>query len=226
VAENASTLALGTLGTAVLLVVLTPVWRLVGLPFVVVVEQVGHSITTLLTGRWISGIDLRLSSKRNTYGFTYPSRRDFKPSLVAFYLSGYSAPPIAGLVLARGVERGWNPAVVIATLFVLVAVLLVFHSNLFTLAVVVAVAAILIALYWQASPRGQWAAVVFVAWILLIGGIRRSFHLVGDYNDDDETDANALQRETGIPAYVWAAVFLLIALASLVVGARWLLTSA
>lgn len=224
---NASALALGMLGVAAIMVVSTPVWRLIGLPLMVVVEQLGHSVATFLTLRWVSGIDLRLGGRRNAYGFTYPSRRDFRPTMVVFYLSGYAAPPVMGLLLARGVDRGWDPSVVILALFVAIAMLVVFHSNVFTLVVMLVTAAVLLLLYWQGERSSLRGVVVLLAWLFLFGGIRRSLHLLGDHPyADDETDAKALQRETGISAHFWVATFMVVAFASLVAGARWLLEAA
>jgi lysylphosphatidylglycerol synthetase-like protein (DUF2156 family) len=224
-AQHASTLALGTLGIAVLLVVLDPLWKATAGPLVVLFEQVGHGIVTLLSGRWVTEIKLE-RGKDNPRGSTRTTKEDdpFKPPRIAFSLAGYATPPIVGLVLARGVQRDWDPSSVLVTLLVIVGIVALFHRTFWTLVVVVLSAAVLAAFFWRAGPGVQWGAVVVLAWIFLIGGLRRVLYLV--YTDNPRTDASVLQDLTGIPSYVWVGVFGVIALAALITGARWLLTYA
>lgn len=225
-AEAASTLALGTLGLAVLLIAFTSVWQRTVEPFVVLFEQLGHAVTILLSGRWIQGIELQRNQKGETFGSTRHNKEadGFRPPLIVFRLAGYSAPPIAGLVLARGVDRGWDPGVVLATLLVIVGVLALFHEKRYTLVVIAGVALLLAAFFWRAEFAVQMGAVVTISWVLLIGGLRRGLYLLN--KTDNRTDATALQDLTGIHENMWIAWFIFVAVASLVVGARWLLTSA
>lgn len=223
--ENASTLALGTLGIALIAIGVPPVWNNVGRPVVVAFEETSHTVATLLTGRWIRWVKVKWHDGGETRRNRTIEQDPFLPALVVHYLAGYSGPPVAGLLLARGVDRGWNPEAVLITLFVVVAMIAVFfHGDWYTLAVYASIATVLLLLVWRGSPQAQWGTVVLLSWVLLVGGLRRCLHLV-DQRGDDDSDATALRRETGIPADAWIAWFLLVATASLIVGARWLLAS-
>ena len=196
---HASDLALGTLGIAVLLVALNSLWRVAAGPFVVLIEQVGHTVAILLTGRWVSQVQLE-RGKEEPHGFTHRSRNDdqdpFKPPRVVYHLAGYSAPPVVGLVLARGVDRGWDPATVLATLLFVVGVVIVFHKKVYTLVVVVGVGLVLALFFWLAGHTAQGGAVVALSWVLLVGALRRGVYLIGTKNPTDATALGEADRSS------------------------------
>lgn len=223
-AENASTLALGTLGIAMLLVALEPLWRHTW-RLITVAHESGHTVVGLLTGHWVAGIDL----SRGGGGATYVEPT-YWPSKFAVATAGYPTPSVAGLVLARGVQVGWDPATVLATVLVILTVLFfAFMRNWLALVVTVVIGLIVAVFFYLAGPAAQLGAVVALAWVLLLGGFRASlFASALDHKDQRGgiSDAARLHELTGIPANVWSFFFVFVALAALLTGARWLLTYA
>jgi hypothetical protein len=167
VIERASVLALGTLGIATLLVAIDPLWRRTW-RLITVAHESGHTVVGLLTGHWVNGIELGRVSGGGT-----DVQPKYWPSKFAVAAAGYPAPSIAGLVLARGVQVGWNPFTVLVALLVTLAVLFfAFMYNwraLFATAVIGLIVAIFV---YEAGPTSQLGAVVALSWILLLGGLR------------------------------------------------------
>lgn len=214
---NASTTALGTLGIAVLAVVIDPLWvrtrRLITL-----VHETGHAVTALISGRWIREIVLDHSG-----GHTLPAGgKLFWPADVMVTFAGYSAPPIAGLFLALGVDRGWNPATTLGVLLIILVGVALFHGNWLGLIVMVTVGLVLAFFLWQTGAAAQVGVLITLAWFLLLGGLRRTIEIAG-HAAPKTSDQARLQELTSVHANAWVAVFLAIALGTLISGARALL---
>lgn len=222
--QDASNLALGTLGIAVLLVAIEPLWRST-MRLITLAHETGHAAMSLVTGNWVQGIELY----RHGGGVTQAAPK-YKPSKIAISIAGYPAPPVAGIVLARGVQVGWDPFTVLATVLIILTVLFfAFLRNWIALLVAVVVGLVIAVFVYEAGPSAQLGAVVALSWILLLGGLRDSAVATTiDHKDRKKgvSDAARLQDLTGIPAHVWSFFFVFVALAALVTGARWLLTYA
>jgi Peptidase M50B-like len=214
---NASSTVLGTLALAIIAVAFEPLWLRTG-RLITLVHETGHGVTLLLSGRWVKEIVLQRSG-----GYTaYDKPKLFWPADVMVTLAGYSAPPIAGLFLALGVDRGWNPATVLGALLVILVGTVLFHGNWLGLVVMVSLGLVLAFFLWQTGPTAQVGVVIALAWFLLLGGLRRTIEIAGRPAAKTSDQAH-LEELTSIHANVWVLVFLTIALATFITGARALL---
>jgi len=222
VPEDASTLVLGTLGFAVLAVSFTPLWTLTRM-LVHLVQETGYLIARLLTGTrfetWFFVVPLR----RVDLFVLLPMMRGWWPSRVATALSGLPAPSLAGLLLARGVDVGWDPSTMLVGVLVLMGGLVFFHGDWRTLAIILSVAGIAAVFVYVAGPQAQLGAVVALAWLLLLGGLRWNFEMSGHRHSGESTGPGVLQQLTEVPAVFWVLGFLLVTVGALLAGSRWLL---
>jgi Peptidase M50B-like len=215
---NASSMVLGCLGLAVLAVVVEPLWRRAR-RLVTLVHEAGHTVTFWLTGHWVTSLKVT----RDGEGVTKPEvKRIFWPADVAITLAGNTAPPIAGLVLARGIDRGWDAARMIAVLLVIVVLVVLIHADWHTLLVMTATGAVLALVFWRSSAATQVGAVVALSWFLLLGGLRQTMEGAGG-RAARGSDEDVLAGLTAVPALVWQFVFLAAAVAAFIGGARMLL---
>jgi len=214
---NASTTALGTLGIAVLAVVLDPVWRW-SKRLVTLVHETGHTLVLWGTGHWVKSIGI----ESNGNGATTWAREAFWPVQVAVYFAGNAAPPVAGVLLAVGVARGWSPPAVIATILVLLVLVVLLHSDWHTLLVMALFGAGLAFFFWRAGPGAQRGLVITLAWFLLLGGLRMIMNAAGGAAPKGSDQAQ-LQRITSLHATGWVLIWMTIAVAAVVGGARALL---
>lgn len=154
--EDASTLVLGTLGIAVLAVVVEPLWNW-SRRLVTLVHEVGHTTMLLATFNWPT--HLRVASGPGGGGDTGlpPGRKVFLPSAVVAASAGYAAPPAAGMLLANGVDVGWSAAATLGILLVVLIVGVLFHKDWHTLAVMVAAGLLLALFLWRRHPSSRSA---------------------------------------------------------------------
>jgi len=227
-AEHASTLALGTLGIAFLLVAVGVLWKFAQ-HLSTLVHESGHATMALLTGHWVKGIELKPGGSGVTES-EFDKEWKAWPSRFVFLTAGYPAPSLAGLVLARGVQVGWDPLTVLGTVLVVLAVLFfAFLRNWFALVVALFIGLVVAVFVYQAGPVAQLGAVVALSWILLLSGLRNCLEASAlDHKDRKKgvSDQAALQDLTGIHAHAWSLIFVFVAVAALIAGARWLLTYA
>jgi Peptidase M50B-like len=220
--EAASTLVLGTLGFAVLAVSFTPLWRLTSL-LIQLVQQAGYLIAALLTGARFDSWFFFLRSRKADYLAVLRVDKGWWPSRFVTAAAGLPAPSAAGLLLARGVDRGWDATSMLVAVLVIMGGLLFFHGNWLTLLVIVAVAGIAAVFVYVAGPQAQLGAVVAFAWVLLLGGLRWNFEMSGRSHAGAKTGPGILQDLTDIPAFVWALGFVLITVGAVFAGSHWLL---
>ena len=214
---NASATVLGTLALAIAAVVIDPLWLRTG-RLITLVHETGHAVTSLLSGRWIREIVLN-----HRGGHTLPSGgKLFWPADVLITFAGYAAPPLAGLFLALGVSRGWDPATTLGVLLVILLCVTLFHGNWLGLVVMVTAGLVLAYFLWQAPVAAQLGLLIALAWFLLLGGLRRTIEIAGE-PAPGSSDHARLQELTAVHANVWVAIFLAIALGTLISGARALL---
>jgi Peptidase M50B-like len=134
-------------------------------------------------------------------------------------LAGYLAPPLLGLggaaVLARG--NAWGVLVIAAIL--MFAAFLYASGGLANVVTLVAFGGILL-LLWRGSAYLQLTVAVAIVWLLLIGGVVDAVRM----GRTGGADAAVMARRTWIPALVWQAFWVTVALVCLYAGGRLLFT--
>jgi Peptidase M50B-like len=189
---------------------------------ITIAHEGGHALVSLLTGRRLDGI--RLHS--DTSGVTYSSGRPGGPGIVLTSAAGYLTPPLLGAGAAWLLAAHHVTAMLWLLLVLLAATFLAIRNAYGVLAVLVTAGAVL-AVSWLASATVQAAFGYVAAWFLLLGGVRPVIELMtqrhrGSRARAGVSDADRLARLTGVPGGVWAALFLIVSVAALILGARLL----
>ncbi|MBM0237049.1 M50 family metallopeptidase [Micromonospora sp. ATA32] len=193
-------------------------WR-VARNAVTIAHEGGHALVALLTGRKLRGI--RLHS--DTSGLTLSAGRPSGPGMILTLLAGYVAPSLVGL--AGAWLLGGNRITLL--LWVAVALLLamlVMIRNVFGVLSLLVTGGVVLAVSWYASPQVQAAFAWTSVWFLLLGGVRPVVELqrLRGRGRLPESDADQLAWLTPFPALFWVAVFGLVNLLALLVGAALL----
>ncbi|MEH0818949.1 MULTISPECIES: M50 family metallopeptidase [unclassified Micromonospora] len=186
---------------------------------VTIAHEGGHALAALLTGRRLHGI--RLHS--DTSGLTLSAGRPSGPGMILTLLAGYVAPSLVGL--AGAWLLGGNRITLL--LWVAVALLLamlVLIRNVFGVLSLLVTGGVVLAVSWYASPQVQAAFAWTGVWFLLLGGVRPVVELqrLRSRGRMPQSDADQLARLTPFPALFWVAVFGLVNLLALAVGAALL----
>jgi Peptidase M50B-like len=206
---------------ALVVVSWTASWRLTR-GVVTIAHEGGHAVAAVLTGRGLGGIRLHADSS----GMTTSTGRGRGVGLVLTFLGGYPAPAALGLAAATLAATD-RAAVALWLVIVLLALTLVQVRNAFGMLSVLATGAVVGAVAWWGSAVLQAAFVAALSWFLLFGGLRSVRELQRGRRRGfsgrvvQESDADALARLTGIPGGMWAALFWLVGVASVIAGA-WL----
>lgn len=208
---------LATAAAAVAVVSYRPVWRVLR-TCVTIAHEVGHAVIAVCTGRTLSGI--RLHS--DTSGVTVSRGKPRGFGMVLTSLAGYPAPSAVGLGFAILLGTG-RQTMMLWILIAALAVLLLLIRNLFGFLAVVCAGGAAFAVSWYGNAVWQGVFGYSVAWFLLFGGVRAVAELWQISVRGDGSDADQLAWLTRVPARVWVAVFGLLTLAALVVGAGQLL---
>lgn len=194
-------------------------WRL-SRTVVTIAHEGGHALLAILTGRRLTGI--RLHS--DTSGVTVSVGRPTGPGMVLTAAAGYLSPSLLGLVAAALLGLGWAQPLLWTALVLLLATL-VYVRNVYGAIAVVLTGAAVGVVAWYGSPQLQAAFAAAGAWFLLFGGLRAVRELgrsrgrrVRMGHESLDSDADQLARLTGLPAWLWIGLFILVALAALVVG--------
>lgn len=207
-----------TLLVALLVVVPQRPWRLAR-NLVTIAHEGGHALVAVLTGRRLRGI--RLHS--DTSGLTLSSGRPSGPGMVLSLFAGYVAPSLIGLAGAALLASGRITLLLWISLALLAAMLVMIRNGYGILAVVLTGAGVL-AVSWYASPAAQAAFAYAGVWFLLLGGVRP----VGELQRlrrrgwAPDSDADQLAGLTRLPGLFWVAVFGLVTLGALALGATLL----
>jgi hypothetical protein len=211
-------------GIAALLVVLNArTWHLAR-NAITIAHEGGHALVSLLSGRRLEGI--RLHS--DTSGETVSRGRRSGPGMVFTAFAGYVTPSLLGAGAA--VLLAAHHVIMLLWLFLVLlgATFLAIRNAYGVLAVLMTAAAVCVVTLLATAPvQGAfgWGA----AWFLLLGGVRPVAELQRSRSRSRRrgrplaSDADQLARLTGVPGGVWVAVFGLIAVAALVIGARLLI---
>ncbi|KJS53950.1 membrane protein [Streptomyces rubellomurinus subsp. indigoferus] len=209
-----------TTGCAALLAVLArPIWH-VARNAVTIAHEGGHGLAALATNRKLAGI--RLHS--DTSGLTLSYGRPTGPGMVLTAAAGYTAPALLGLGCAALLAADRITLLLWLAIALLLA-LLVRIRNAFGLFTVLLAGGAFFLVSWFGTAQVQAGFAYLGCWFLLFGAVRPVLELqhqrrIGWARD---SDADQLARLTHVPALAWVAVFLLTALASLALGASWLL---
>jgi len=225
----------GLTGLAALVVVLnTGSWRLAG-KVITIAHEGGHALVSLLSGRKLDGIRLHSDSS----GVTYSRGRPTGPGLVLTAAAGYVMPSLLGAGAAALLAERHLTAMLWLALVLLAATFLAIRNVFGAVAVLATAAAVFVVSYY--APAAVQAGFAYLAvWFLLFGGVRPVLELArSEYRGRGRgrsaargsrvwargSDADQLARMTGVPAGLWVALFALVALAALAVGASLLIPS-
>ena len=210
---------------ALAVVLNTGSWRLTG-KVITIAHEGGHALISLLSGRRLDGIRLHSDSS----GVTYSRGKRTGPGLVFTAAAGYVMPSLLGAGAAWLLAERHLTAMLWLALVLLAATFLAIR-NMFGALAVLATAGGVFAVSYYASPAVQAGFGYLAVWFLLFGGLRPVVELArGSTGPSGRrqrrhyrsrlggSDADQLARLTGAPAGLWITLFLLVALAALVVG--------
>lgn len=217
--DSGNALALGVGVAALLLVITDRSWILLR-NVVTIAHEGGHAAVALLSGRKLNGI--RLHS--DTSGLTVSTGRSTGPGMVFTLLAGYPTVSLLGLggawlvAIDREVVMLWAGVA-------LLALMLLAIRNMYGAVSLIVTGGAMFVVSWFAPASVQAVCCVLVSWFLLFGGIRPITELSGKRRRGraSDSDADQLARLTGAPAGVWMGLWLVIGIAALLIGGRWLL---
>ncbi|NGN69084.1 M50 family metallopeptidase [Streptomyces sp. A7024] len=198
------------------------VWRLTR-NAVTIAHEGGHGLVALLSGRKLDGI--RLHS--DTSGLTVSRGKPTGLGMILTAAAGYTAPSLLGLAGAWLLAAGHITALLWGAVLLLAAMLIMIR-NAYGLLTVVLTGALFFLISWFTDADVQAGFAYAAVWFLLLGGVRPVFELQRKRAGGraPESDADQLHRLTGIPAALWLFFFYVVALGSLLIGARLLLEPA
>ncbi len=228
----------GVTALAALIVVLnTRSWRLAG-KVITIAHEGGHALVSLLSGRRLDGIRLHADSS----GVTYSRGRPNGPGIVLTAAAGYVMPSLLGAGAAVLLAERHLTAMLWLALVLLAATFLAVR-NVYGAVAVLATAAGVFAVSYYAPAAVQAGFAYLAVWFLLFGGLRPVLELARARGRSQgrsrgrsqgrsrrrsatqTSDADQLAWMTGVPAGLWVALFALVALAALTVGASLLIPS-
>jgi hypothetical protein len=204
---------------AALIVLSARTWRLAR-NAITIAHEGGHALASVLTGRRLDGIRLHA----DTSGATYSRGRRTGPAIVLTSAAGYVTPSLLGIGAAWLLAAHHVTAMLWLLVALLAATFLAIRNAYGVLAVLVSVAAVLM-VSWFATAAIQAAFGYAAAWFLLLGGVRAvaEMHSQRRRGRVRTTDADQLARLTRLPGGAWVAVFAIVCVAALVLGAHLLI---
>lgn len=213
---------LATGAAALLLVLWSRAWRLAR-QAVTIVHEGGHALVALVSGRALHGVRLH----RDSSGVTTHRGLARGPGMVATMAAGYPAPALLGLVGAVVLGQGYAVGLLWLLLFVLVLLVLAIR-NWFGLWVLLVSGGGLFAVTWWLPPEAQVAFAHGLVWFLLLATPMTVLELAAQrrHGRGSSSDADQLGRATWFPAWMWVAIFFLVAVGCLALGGGLLLPSA
>ncbi|RNL81599.1 M50 family metallopeptidase [Halostreptopolyspora alba] len=216
--EPPTWLVVGT-GVCALLVVLTrDPWR-IARNVVTIAHEGGHAVVALLSGRQLTGI--RLHS--DTSGVTVSRGKPSGIGMILTVFAGYVTPSLVGLggILLLLGDR--ITALLWISILVLAAMLLLIR-NLYGVVSVVGTGAVVFLVSWFTPAAVQAGFAYLFTWFMLFAGMRPVIELQSQRGrqPSPQSDADQLDRLTGVPGTAWVLVFLLLNTSVLLLGV-WLL---
>jgi hypothetical protein len=133
--------------------------------------------------------------------------------MVAMLAAGYPAPALLGLGAAAVLATGHVAALLWVLVLLLLGMLLLVR-NWFGAWTVLVSGVVVFAVTWWLPGAAQSAFGYLVTWFLLFAGVREAFGLIAARRNGGArgSDADQLARLTRLPAGVWVAGFLSVAL--------------
>ena len=219
VPDLSTTVLLATAAAAAVLVLSPALWR-PARNVVTIAHEGAHGLVALVAGRRLAGI--RLHS--DTSGLTVSAGRPTGLGMVLTCAAGYTGPALVGLGAAALLAAGHAIGLLWA-LLLLLALLLVQIRNWYGLWSVLATGGLVFAVTWWLPPAAQAAFAALATWFLLLAAPRAVLELQAARRrrGGSDSDADQLARLTPFPALFWVGFFLIVDVAALVLGARWLL---
>ncbi|MGH9077173.1 MAG: M50 family metallopeptidase [Acidimicrobiales bacterium] len=216
--------ALAGLGLATLAMLPRPAWR-AGRLAVTAVHEIGHAVAVVVAGGRVGAIHLRADASGSTW---HQGDLGWLARVVSA-AAGYPAPGGLALVGAALVGGGLATAWLFVLLAVAVTSALLWVRNAFGIVVTAAAVAGLAAVVMLVPGRYDPPAGAFAVWYLAIGGLRaaaeshrshrarsqelrRSGRRARAARSGDPSDAAEVARLTHLPAGLWSAAFVVVAL--------------
>jgi Peptidase M50B-like len=187
---------------------------------ITITHEGAHGVMAFLTGRRLQGI--RLHS--DTSGLTVSRGRPSGPGMVAMLAAGYLGPAVVGLG-AVGLLIAGHSLALLWLFVILLGLLLLQIRNFYGFLVVVGCAVVLILVSWYLPAAMQSGLAYVLTWTFLLAAPKPVIELIRQRHRQQtpESDADQLARLTNVPARLWAAGFLFVNCAGLVLGAVLLL---
>ena len=177
----------------------------------VMAHEGAHAVFGSLAGRKISGITLNADAT----GGTFVAQGGCLGNIVIGF-AGYVGPSLFGLGAAWAIHLGYSESVLWVTLFLLVILAFMLRRSYGMITVVFAGAMVYVIGHF--TPRGvQIVAAYFLAWLLLLSGVRGIL-----YRGADSGDGANLSQLTMIPRLIWWLLWLAATLGAVALGGKML----
>jgi hypothetical protein len=193
-------------------------WRLAR-NVVTIAHEGGHALVAILSGRTLTRILLH----SDTSGVTVSRGRRDGPGMVATAAAGYATPPVLGVAASTLVAADAISAMLGVAVVLLLATLILVRNAYGVLSVALT-AAVFVVVAVYGSPNVQYGFACFVVWFLIIGGLRTVLEVQRKRvrRRAPDSDADQLERLTGVPAGIWLALFALVGVFALIGAGRLL----
>ncbi|GAA4861281.1 M50 family metallopeptidase [Actinomycetospora straminea] len=203
---------------ALLVVGVHGTWRLAR-NVVTIAHEGGHALVAICSGRTLTKILLH----SDTSGVTVSKGRRDGPGMVATAAAGYATPPLLGVAAAALVAADAISGMLVIAVILLLATLILIRNAYGVLSVVLT-GAVFVVVAAYGSANVQYGFACFVTWFLIVGGLRTVLEVQRKRSRRraPDSDADQLERLTGVPAGIWVALFLLVGVFSLLGAGRLL----
>ena len=177
----------------------------------VMAHEGAHAVFGSLAGRKISGIALNADAT----GGTFVAQGGCLGNIVIGF-AGYVGPSLFGLGAAWAIHLGYSESVLWVTLFLLVILAFMLRRS-YGMITVVFVGALIYLVAHFTSRGVQIVAAYFLAWLLLLSGVRGIL-----YRGPDSGDGADLSELTWIPRLIWWLLWLAATLGAVALGGKML----
>lgn len=203
---------------ALLVVGVHGTWRLAR-NVVTIAHEGGHALVAICSGRTLTRILLH----SDTSGVTVSKGRRDGPGMVATAAAGYATPPVLGVGAAALVAADAISAMLVIAVVLLLATLILIRNAYGVLSVALT-GAIFVVVAAYGSANVQYGFACFVTWFLILGGLRTVLEVQRKRarRRAPDSDADQLERLTGVPGGIWVALFALVGIFALIGAGRLL----